>query len=1041
MAKRRNQRAARPGVRGTESRDRASASASKPRAATLPGWAAVCFFTSGAAGLIYEAVWSKQLSYMLGSSLHAVATVVAAFLGGLALGARFLGVPLTRRPGRLRAYARLELGVGIAAALLLPALHALDPLVGVLYRALGAGSVGFGLARLVLLFIVLVPPAALMGATLPVLVGEFEQGRVGPALARLYALNTFGAVAGSILGGFVLIPGVGLWGATAVAVVLNAAVAALAWVRGRRAVAPAEASPAPAESSVEAALPERSRRIFVALFGLAGFAALVFQIAWVRLFGLVLGSSVYSFAAVLGIYLLGIALGSLAAARLAGRQPSLAGFGKLQLALAASAALQLWFFGRIPGWVFAIGQTTGPHFGLFFSQELGLVVGFLLVPCALMGAAFPLGAGLLQRGDGGHATAIAYAINTVGTIAGSLLAGFFCVPVWGVKGTQIAALAVSLAVGVGAVALDGGDGGDSGSVGKTRVRQARYAAAALIVTLGLTLLAPAWDAAVMSAGVFRPSQAGSMARLAGSADASAVWRATRPDHILYYREGINASVMVTGSEDSRGGRALRVGGKVDASTGDMDTQVISGLLPGALANPGARTMVIGLGSGFTVSAALAAGVGPTEVVELEPGVVEASHFFHEPGHDPLDDPRVTLVLDDARTRLAHNGGKYGVIISEPSNPWIAGVNSLFTVDFYRLVKAHLEPDGVFCQWLQLYELTPQTFAMLAHSFVEVFPEGSLFTDSQGSDAILVAAPRGRRLALDRLRQPAALAVLAKAQLAAPEGLAANYAGPLSALAAWAAGASFNTDDRPVVEYRAPRDLIEVKRSGVLTELALPQTMPDGSLFADWSADSWYQSRLQAFLANGDEQRAFGAVEAARAAGLTVLADRLAGRLSEEIEIRRQAGGASPIEFARALMGRGDVPQAREALERFLRTEPTNDKAWAYLADCRQAMNDLDGAEAAAAHARESPDPLILAQAAMVTGTVASSRQRPRDAAVGFAEAERLNPRIAKAYVLEARALAETHDRAGAASALHRGLAALPGDAEMTAMLAQLDGAP
>ena len=164
--------------------------------ATLPAWAALCFFTSGAAGLVYEAVWSKQLSYLLGSSLHAVATVVAAFLGGLALGARFLGVRLARRPGRLRAYALLELGVAVAAALLLPALHALDPLVGVLYRALGAGSVGFGLARLLLLFVVLVPPAALMGATLPVLVAEFERGRVGPALARLYALNTFGAVTG-----------------------------------------------------------------------------------------------------------------------------------------------------------------------------------------------------------------------------------------------------------------------------------------------------------------------------------------------------------------------------------------------------------------------------------------------------------------------------------------------------------------------------------------------------------------------------------------------------------------------------------------------------------------------------------------------------------------------------------------------------------------------------------------------------------------------------------------------------------------------------
>ena len=1042
MAKRKQQRAERRDPAEAERRDPATATLSKgPRGAgaptlpTLPSWAALCFFTSGAGGLVYEAVWSKQLSYLLGSSLHAVATVVAAFLGGLALGARFLGVPLARRPGRLRAYARLELGVAVAAALLLPALHALDPLVGVLYRAFGPGSVGFGIARLLLLFVVLVPPAALMGATLPVLVAEFERGRVGPALARLYALNTFGAVAGSILGGFVLIPGVGLVAATAVAVTLNVGVAALAWVRGKRNAEPVEISPARAEAPDESALPETPRRIFVVLFGLAGFAALAFQIAWVRLFGLVLGSSVYSFSAVLGGYLLGIALGSLAAARFATGRPTLAGFGKLQLALAATAALQLWFFGRVPGWVYAIGQATGPHFALLFIQELGLVLAFILVPCALLGAAFPLGARLLQRADGGHATAVAYAINTVGTIAGSLLAGFVCVPAWGVKGTELAALGVSLAVGVVALALEVGPGSN-----KTRLAlrfvNLRLAAAATIVTLGLALLAPAWDPALMTAGAFRPNQAAYMNTVAGSAEASAVWKATRSYHVLYYREGINASVIVVGSEDSRGTRIMRVGGKIDASTGDMETQVISGLLPAALGNPGARTMIIGLGSGFTVSAALAAGVGPTEVVELEPGVVEASRFFHEPGHDPLDDPRTTLMLDDARTRLAHGGGKYGVIISEPSNPWIAGVNSLFTVDFYRLVKTRLEPDGVFCQWLQLYELTPETFATLARSFIEVFPEGNLFAVWRNSDAILIAAPRGRRLALDRLHDPAVLALLEKAHLASPEALAANYAAPLSALGPLAAGAPFNTDDRPVVEYRAPRDMVEVGRSAILSQLALPQTMPEGNLFADWPAERWFGIRARAFLASGEEERASAVVRAARAAGFTVLAEQL----GDELETRRRAGGASPFEAATKLMLAGDAPGARAAFERVVAVDPTNSAAWLSLADCRQSMDDLDGAEEALSHARGSTDSLILAQAAMVAGTVASSRQRPRDAAARFAEAQRLDPRISKAYVLEASALSATQDRDGATRALRRGLAALPGDAEMTAMLSQLGDA-
>ncbi|HLK89893.1 MAG TPA: tetratricopeptide repeat protein [Polyangia bacterium] len=954
-------------------------SGAAPRAAdappvSLPGWAAVCFFVSGAAGLLYEAVWSKQLSYLLGSSLHAVATVVAAFLGGLALGARFLGQPLSRRPRRLQSYALLELGVAVSAALLVPALRALAPLIGVFYRLFGAGTVGFGLARLLLTVIALIPTAALMGATLPVLVAAFAPGRVGQPLARLYALNTLGAVVGSILGGFFLIPGLGLGATTAVAVVLNLAVGALAWSCARRAApAPEESADAPAAARPPGdLLAGRTRAVFLALLGLSGFAALAFQIAWVRLFGLVLGSSVYSFSAVLGGYLLGIALGSLALARFGRVRSSLAGFGKLQVALAAAAAVQLFGFARLPGWVFALGESAGTSWTLLYTGELGIVLAFLLVPCALLGAAFPLGAELLQRDSGGQATALAYAVNTVGTIAGSLLAGFLAIPAWGVEGTAIAALACSLLVGVAALALASPARG-------SRRANLRTAAAALCVTAALVWLAPAWDPALMSAGPFRPNQATYMAKLAGSQGASAVFTATRNDHVLYYREGINSSVIVVGSDDPRGTRTLRVGGKVDASTGDMETQVLLGLIPGALADPGARTMIIGLGSGVTAASALAAGVGPTEIVELEPGVVEASRFFFDTDPSPLDDPRVTLVLDDARTGLAHGGGRYGVIVSEPSNPWIAGVNNLFTADFYRQVRARLEPDGVFCQWLQLYELTPETFATLVRTFTEVFPEGHLFVLWRVSDALLVAAPSGRRLALDRLRTPEVRRLLARAGLARPEALAAEYAAPLSMLAPVGAGAPLNTDDRPLVEYRAPRDMVVVGRSAaVLNEqvrarLPLLETMPPGALFAGWPKDLWFQSRAGALANIGDDARAAAIVRGARASGLPDLADRMAG----ELEARRRASTVSPFTVGRQLMLNGDAPGARQAFEQAVAIEPTNGLAWVYLADCRQSMDDVDGAESALGHARQSRDPQVLAQAAAVAGAIESKRQQAR----------------------------------------------------------------
>src|SRR5215831_18399570 len=268
----------------------------------LPVWAVICFFSSGAAALLYEAAWSKQLSYLLGNSLHAVATVVAAFLAGLAIGARLLGVPLARRGNGARAYAWLELATAALGAVSIPVLRGLGPVVGILYRSLGGEGAAFALARFLLLFVLVVPPAALMGATLPVLVGRFERARIGPVLARLYALNTFGAVIGSVAGGFLLMPGVGLRGTTWVAAGLNLMVGGIA-LSAAKGASPAPSEPKRARAKDGPAPDPAARGILMALFALSGLAALAFQIVWVRLFGLVFGSSVYSFSAVLGVYL------------------------------------------------------------------------------------------------------------------------------------------------------------------------------------------------------------------------------------------------------------------------------------------------------------------------------------------------------------------------------------------------------------------------------------------------------------------------------------------------------------------------------------------------------------------------------------------------------------------------------------------------------------------------------------------------------------------------------------------------------------------
>src|SRR5262245_1564542 len=284
----------------------------------VPAWATACFLASGAAGLLYEVVWSKQLAYLLGSSMRSAAIVVAAFLAGLALGARVLGTPLARGGSPGRRYALLEAAVGVTGFAVLPLLRAIDGPVGKLYRELGGESLAFAFARGGLLFAILLVPAALMGATLPVLVARCERGAVGPGLAWLYAVNTLGAVLGSLAGGFFFLPVLGLGRTTLVAALLNLLAALWAALApdppesdrepafeptGRR--APVIIWPRPAELSS----PEH-RRALAAMFAVSGFVALALQIAWLRLYSLVLGSSVYSFAAVLGVYLTGIALGS-----------------------------------------------------------------------------------------------------------------------------------------------------------------------------------------------------------------------------------------------------------------------------------------------------------------------------------------------------------------------------------------------------------------------------------------------------------------------------------------------------------------------------------------------------------------------------------------------------------------------------------------------------------------------------------------------------------------------------------------------------------
>ncbi|MFH1463345.1 MAG: hypothetical protein ABIO70_03060 [Pseudomonadota bacterium] len=657
-------------------------------------------------------------------------------MAGLGLGGLWGGRRAWR--GAPRGYGLLELGLG-AWALGFPwLLAALAP-------PLQAGPPWLSWAATILLL----PPGFLAGATLPAVAGALGSPR---EVGLLYATNTAGAVLGVLAGPYLLLPALGLRGAELCAAALSAGVGLVALALGRRGGGGASA-PEP-----EVGVAPRAALLAAAV---AGFAGMALELCWTRLAALLLGASVYAMAGVLAVYLAAVALG----AALGGRGEPRRVLQRGLVWLGALTVLGTWSYGALPHGLAVAWRLAGA--GAMLPAGLGLL------GLAMAGA--PVASGVVfsaaLRAVGGGSTRAAgrvLALNTLGGVLGAALAGLVLLPWLGVQG-------VVLVVGVGAVL--------AGLLLPPWPRaalgwQARAALAA--VALGAALLGPSWDAQLYAVGIYhRIDEFRSPSPRVVDAFAHEGW------DLRLYEDGRTATVAV-GQSRKTGNRWLSINGKVDASTGyDMRTQELSGQLPVRLAvaargRPVDRAVVVGLASGVTAARALEAGAAQVTVIELEPAVVRAARFFEGVNDGLLDDPRATVVEEDARAWLARPGPPVPVIISEPSNPWITGVSNLFTREYWLLARARLEPDGVFCQWVQLYSLPPDALRSLVATFLEVFPDAWLVETIPGADALLLAAPAF----------PADLGV---EPLLDPAGLRR-----------FAAGARMNTDDRPWVELEAPR---------------------------------------------------------------------------------------------------------------------------------------------------------------------------------------------------------------------------------------------
>jgi spermidine synthase len=755
---------------------------------------AVAFLLSGAAGLVHELVWTRLLGLLFGVTEMAVATVLAAFMGGLAIGSWLVArTRLGAADGR-RVYAGLEIGIGLAALSIPVVLHLVEPLYGMLWRRFHLSFATFSVLRLFTAGTILLGPTILMGATFPILAAHLrvlDPGRAPPPW--LYTLNLVGAAVGVAAAGFVLLPAIGIRATIVVAALLNIGVGL--WVL-RMAAPPL---PAPERAApVAGPIAGPGRLLLIAAF-LSGLASLAAQVAWTRVLTLLVGSTTYALTAVLLVYLTALALGSAwttwRAARASDVRSDLAAMYALAgvltvVAIAIVDDLPYFYLGLYDVW--GAGAPGGS-----VARALATAVVLLLPSVAVAGTLLPLAlVALLPSGRDGTAAAVGrvYALNTLGAIAGAVLAGFVLIPATGTQRTLAAIALLTAAMSV-VLALT--------SSRRAWLVPAAVAALAVVV-LGVGASGP-WDYHALNVGVFEPGR-----------EAAAALRDPTV-RVVYQREGPTASVVVLRWDDPDPTQVisgLLINGRANASDApaDLGTQVILAQLPLLLAPRIDRVLVVGWGSGVTVGSAAQTAAGRIDALELEPAVVEASRVFAHVNHEPLDDPRVRLHLDDARHVLLASTDVHDVVVSEPSHPWLAGVANLFTQDFYRLAARRLEEDGVFAQWLQTYQISWEAYRSLVATFQSVFPEVLVFRSPSpdSADSILIGSRRPLRLDLVELerrwRDARVRADLARVGLVRPEHvLALLYLGS-DDVRSLVRGARLNTDDNMYVEFRGARDM-------------------------------------------------------------------------------------------------------------------------------------------------------------------------------------------------------------------------------------------
>jgi spermidine synthase len=774
----------------------------------------ILFIGSGCAALIYEVVWLQLLQLVVGSSAISLGVLLGTFMGGMCLGSYFLPRYIDAKHHPLRVYGFLELGIGTMGLLLLFGM----PVVSNIYTAITHGSVWI---RAIFAAICLLPPTLMMGATLPAIARWVRTSPQGVSwLGFFYGGNIFGAVIGSLSAGFYLLRVYDMAVATYVAVALNVTVGVAGILLSRL------TSYEPVAAANDEPVTTAGARSVYVVIALSGLTALSAQVIWTRLLSLTFGATVYTFSLILGVFLAGLGIGSSVGASVArsASNPRVA-LGWCQMLLCGAIAWAGYMLMQsMPMWPInpSITAALPGSSGMWFNFQLDMARCFWVVlpGAVLWGASFPLAlASVAAPGqDSGRLVGGVYAANTIGAILGSVITGLIMVQTVGSQTTQMVLIVTSAIAGLILLAPVA-----AGESGKGRMQWA----------VTVLLILATGTAGLLARGVPKVSPL-----LVAYGRYSATWY--NQSNIIYVGEGLNAFVAV--SELSSGVRNYHNAGKVQASSEpqDMRLQRMLGHLTHLIPKNPTNALVIGCGAGVTAGAvSIGPNVQHVTIAEIEPLVPRSvAEYFGQHNYNVVTNTKkVNIHIDDARHFLLTTNQKFDAITSDPLDPWVKGAATLYSREFFRLVKEHLNPGGVVTLFVQLYESNPEAVKSEVGTFFEAFPNAVVWgntNNGQGYDLVVMGQVEPTKINLDemeaKLQSPQYAEVaqsLREIGFSSAVDLFATYAGTKADLTPWLADAVINTDRNLRLQFFAGLGLNYYRSGPIYSDMIANTRFPEG----------------------------------------------------------------------------------------------------------------------------------------------------------------------------------------------------------------------